>query len=111
MAVETIFFKVRQFVCTLFEEPRVPDVNESGYVCMLKTKLDYCSKMVDPDGWIFNSAYFHKLDLFIWGPHSVDSFPSYNSRQLPRYCSKWWYPGEVIDVFTVDWCEENNYPG
>ena len=58
--------------------------------------------MVDPDDWIFNSAHFHKLD-HLWGPHSVDRFASYNSTQLPRYCSKWWCLGcEVIDVFTVD---------
>ena len=47
---------------------------------MVKTKLDYWSKMVDPDDWILNFAHFHKLDLFIWGPHSVDRLASYNSR-------------------------------
>ena len=53
-----------------------------------------------------NPIAFRWLDT-LWGPHSLDCFASLKTRQLPRYCSRWWNPGcFAVDAFTVDWSQE-----
>ena len=69
--------------------------------CHFNFKADYWSKVVDTDDWMLNPVHFCQLDI-LWGPHTVDHFASHNSFQLPRFCSRWWYPGsETVDAFTV----------
>ena len=75
----------------------------------LNTHADYWSRVVETDDWMLNPCHFQELDK-IWGPHTVDRFASLNSRQLPRFCSKWLCPGcEGVDAFTLDWRGENNW--
>ena len=52
---------------------------------------------------------FATLDI-LWGPHSIDTFSSYRTRQVPRYCSHFPYPNtEAIDAFLVAWSGKNNW--
>ena len=67
---------------------------------------DYLSKVVDVDDWQLHPQLFEKLDS-MWGPHTLDCFASMRTKQIDRFCSRWWNPGCVgIDVFTVDWSQE-----
>lgn len=75
----------------------------------LNQRADYWSRVIETDDWMLNPAYFRMLDA-IWGPHTVDRFASLNSKQLPRFCSKWLCPGcEGVDAFTLSWNGENNW--
>lgn len=75
----------------------------------LNQKADYWSKVIDTNDWMLNPVHFQELDI-LWGPHTVDRFSSYNSKQLVRFCSRWPCPGcEVVDSFTVDWKNDNNW--
>ena len=52
---------------------------------------------------------FAVLDV-MWGPHSIDRFSSFRTRQIPRFCSRWASTfSEAIDAFTVSWSDENNW--
>ena len=67
---------------------------------------DYYSKVVDTDDWQLNPEVFKQFDQ-AWGPHTLDCFASLRTKQMDRYCSRWWNPGcFAIDAFTVDWCGE-----
>ena len=58
---------------------------------------------------MLNPAHFQELHT-LWGPHNVDRFVSYNSKQPPRFCARWQCPGfETVDAFTVGWKGENNW--
>lgn len=75
----------------------------------LNTKADYWSRVIDTNDWMLNPAHFRELDM-LWGPHTIDRFASYNSKQLPRFCARWQCPGcEAVDSFTVSWEGENNW--
>ena len=45
---------------------------------------DYYSKIVDRDDWQVNPQIFQQLD-HAWGPHTLDCFASYVTKQLPRF--------------------------
>ena len=67
---------------------------------------DYYSKIVDQDDWKVNTEIFDRINQ-CWGPHTLDCFASLRTKQLGRFCSRWWNPGcFAIDAFTVDWAEE-----
>ena len=67
---------------------------------------DYYSKLVDTDDWQLNPSIFEAIDQ-LWGPHTLDCFASLRTRQLERFCSRWWNPEcYAIDAFTVDWSKE-----
>ena len=64
---------------------------------------DYYSKVVDVDDWQLNPHVFAQLDK-MWGPHTIDCFASCETKQLERYCSRWWNPGcAAVDAFTISW--------
>ena len=47
---------------------------------------------------------------FRWGPHSIDRFSSFKTRQVPRFCSRWLNPSmKYLDAFTASWQSENNW--
>ena len=49
------------------------------------------------------------LDI-LWGPHTVDRFSSFRTRQIPRFCSRYLNPmTEQVDAFTADWSGEMNW--
>ena len=67
---------------------------------------DYYSKVVDQDDWQLNPALFREMEGR-WGPYSLDCFASFKTKQLSKYCSRWWNPEcFAIDAFTVDWSIE-----
>ena len=58
---------------------------------------------------MLNANIFAAFDI-LWGPHTVDRFASFHSRQIPRFNSKWPSPAtEGIDAFTISWKNENNW--
>ena len=67
---------------------------------------DYLSKLVDVDDWQVHPRLFEELDD-VWGPHTLDCFASLRTKQIEKFCSRWWNPGCAgIDAFTMDWsCE------
>ena len=67
---------------------------------------DFYSKLQDCDDWQVDPHVFAWLDG-LWGPHTLDCFASAKTKQLTRYCSRWWNPGCLaVDAFTVSWENE-----
>ena len=67
------------------------------------------SKSIDVDDYMLSPDIFAALDI-LWGPHTIDRFSSFKTRQIPRFCSRWRNPGaEVIDALSVSWSSENNW--
>ena len=70
-------------------------------------RADYYSKLVDADDWMLSPQVFKELDN-VWGPHTLDGFASHTTKQLHRFCSRWWNPECLaVDAFTLKWEEEN----
>ena len=70
---------------------------------------DWISKDLDKDDYMLNPNIFAAADI-LWGPHTVDRFSSFKTRQVPRFCSRWLNPCmEVLDAFSVKWSGENNW--
>ena len=70
---------------------------------------DEISKTIDVDDYMLSPDIFAALDI-LWGPHTIDRFSSFKTRQIPRFCSRWRSPGaEVIDALSVSWSSENNW--
>ena len=58
---------------------------------------------------MLHSDIFSALDI-LWGPHTIDRFSSFHSRQLPRFNSHWANPcSESIDAFYFRWDNENTW--
>ena len=75
----------------------------------LNTIADYLSRQTDHDDYMLNPLHFAALDI-LWGPHTVDRFATFRTRQIPRFCSRWLNPcTETVDAFTVSWEGENNW--
>ena len=75
----------------------------------LNVLADHLSRQIDEDDYMLNPTHFAALDI-LWGPHTVDRFASFETRQIPRFCSKWLSPcTEAVDAFTVNWQGENNW--
>ena len=71
--------------------------------------LDHFSKDIDKDDYMLNPEIFAAADVR-WGPHSIDRFSSFRTRQIPRFCSHWLNPCmEYLDAFTASWNNENNW--
>ena len=52
----------------------------------LNDEADQLSRETDIDDYMLNPTYFAALDI-LWGPHTVDRFSSFRTRQIPRFCS------------------------
>ena len=64
---------------------------------------DLLSKTPDTDDWQLHPKVFQSLNELL-GPHSLDCFASDRTKQIPRYCSRWWNPGCLAaDAFTLSW--------
>ena len=64
---------------------------------------------INHDDYTLNTNIFAAFDI-LWGPHTVDRFASFRSRQIPRFNSKRISPAtEGIDAFTISWKNENNW--
>ena len=52
---------------------------------------------------------FAALDI-LWGPHTIDHFSSFCTRQITRFNRHWPNPcSEGIDAFAASWENENNW--
>ena len=70
---------------------------------------DLASKSIDRDDFMLHPDIFAALDI-LWGPHTIDRFSSFRSRQLPRFNSRWANPcSEGVDAFSFRWDNENNW--
>lgn len=46
----------------------------------------------------------------MWGPHTINRFPSDYNTKLERFNSLIWYPeSEAVDAFTQKWRLDNNW--
>jgi hypothetical protein len=52
---------------------------------------DQLSRQTDIDDSMLNPTYFAALNI-LWGPHTVDRFSSFRTRQVPRFCSRYLNP-------------------
>ena len=48
---------------------------------------DHFSKDIDKDDYMLSPEIFAAADVR-WGPHSIDRFSSFRTRQIPRFCSR-----------------------
>ena len=72
-------------------------------------KVDYLSRLVDPDDWSLNLQLF-KILSNMWGPFDIGRMSDHLNAQLPRFNSKFWCPGtEAVDCFTKNWSYLNNW--
>jgi len=72
-------------------------------------EADALSRQADRDDYMLNPNHFAALGI-LWGPHTVDRFSAFRTRQVPCYCSCWLNPGtEGADAFTLCWAGENNW--
>ena len=70
---------------------------------------DLASKSIDRDDFMLHPDIFAALDI-LWGPHTIDRFCSFPSRQLPRFNSRWANAcSEGVDAFSFRWYNENNW--
>ena len=70
---------------------------------------DAISKQFDPDDYMLDPTIFAALNI-MYGPHTVDCFSSFRTRQIPWFNSKWLNPlTEGIDALTLSWEGENNW--
>ena len=70
---------------------------------------DWISKDLDKDDYMLNPNIFAAADI-LWGPHTVDRLSLFETRQVPRFCSRWLNPCmEVLDAFSVEWSGKNNW--
>ena len=70
---------------------------------------DLASKSIDRDDFMLHPDIFAALDI-LWGPHTIDRFSSFRSRQLPRFNSRWAKPcSEGVDASSFRWDNENNW--
>ena len=75
----------------------------------LNQLANWISKDIDQDDYKLHPDLFATLDI-LWGPHTIDRFSSYRTRQVPRFCSRFPNPDtEAIDAFSVVWSGENNW--
>ena len=72
-------------------------------------RVDYLSRITDPDDWAISSKYFQILNQLL-GPHTIDRFAHDYNKQLNRFNPRYWKPGtEAVDAFTQDWSSENQW--
>ena len=57
----------------------------------LNIEADNTSRQTHEDDYMLNPTHFAALNI-LWGPHTVDRFSSYKTRQIPRFCSRWLNP-------------------
>ena len=73
------------------------------------TRADELSRLEDSNDYMLDPAYFNYIDA-LWGPHTTDRFAGLKTKQLERYCSRYYNPGYVAaDAFTVSWSGEVNW--
>ena len=75
----------------------------------LNEYADSLSRVIDFDDWGVSTDFFAYISS-LFGPFTVDRFPSPDSAKCARFYSKFWCPGaEGVDAFSVDWAGEINW--
>lgn len=76
----------------------------------LNIQADQLSRTTSQYEWMLNPQVFKHIDG-LFGPHTIDRFASFQTRQLPRYNSVSYDPeSEGIDALSQDnWTAENNF--
>ena len=70
------------------------------------TRADELSRLEDSNDYMLDPACFNHTGT-LWGPHTIDRFATLRTKQLERYCSRYYNPGCVAaDIFTVSWSRE-----
>ena len=70
---------------------------------------DWFCKDIHKDDYMLNPEIFVAVDVR-WGPHSIDTFSSFRTREIPRFCSRWLsLCMEHPDAFTASWNNQNNW--
>ena len=85
----------------VFSYSNVSEFAWGGYIVSSRDSIakDF---MLHPD-------IFAALDI-LWGPHTIDRFSSFHSRQLPRFNSRWAnLCSKGVDAFSFRWDNENNW--
>ena len=82
----------------------------SGWVLRSLNQIsDTILKDIDKDDFMLNPDIFAVADI-IWGPHTTDTFSSFKTRQVPRFCSRWFSPFmENLGAFSASWQGENSW--
>ena len=64
-------------------------------------RADELSRLEDSNDYMLHPACFYCIDA-LWGPYTFDRFASLKTKQLERYCSRYYNPGCVAaDAFIV----------
>ncbi|MES9880717.1 MAG: reverse transcriptase domain-containing protein [Sedimenticola sp.] len=75
----------------------------------LNRQADALSRQKSTHEWKLHPGVFRYIDK-AFGPHTVDRFASFQTRQLPRYNSLSYDPEtEAIDALSQDWRNEVNF--
>ena len=70
---------------------------------------DFTSKNVDVDDFMSHLDIFAALDI-LWGPHSIDCFCSFRTRQITRFNIRWPNPcSKGLNALAASWENENNW--
>lgn len=70
---------------------------------------DKLSRTKDSTTWTLDPSYFASLDS-VYGPHHVDRFATWRTKQLPRYNSEVLEQGGApTGPFQLDWADDNNW--
>lgn len=93
LKILTYSFILHQFGVQLRAEWMPREFNQEAYELSRQIHID---------------DYLAALDM-LWGPHAADTFPSFRTCQLPRFCSRYLNPfTEQVNAFTTNWSEEAN---
>jgi len=77
----------------------------------LNARADYLSRVSEMrhHDYRLRPDVFRRVDA-AWGPHTVDRFASFDSRQTARFCSHYFHPeAEWVDAFSASWAGETNW--
>lgn len=78
----------------------------AGY---LNSHVDKLSRIVSPYEWQLSRSTFRLLNA-TWGPHTVDHFSSFRTKQLPFYNTIYYDPqSEAVNTMAQNWRGENNF--
>ena len=70
---------------------------------------DELSRLTSKDDYMLSPNIFAALDI-LWGPHIVDRFSTFRTRQVSSFCSRWLNPcTEGVDAFSLDWSGKNHW--
>ena len=61
----------------------------------LNQLTDWISKDIDQDNYMLHPDLFATVEI-LWGPHAINWFSSYRTRQVPWFCSRFPNPAQKL---------------